>query len=97
MYQTLIWSLHLRDHARRLGPSLDAKDLQGAADPLVDRMGRYAQFYGNLFRRQMLVDEQQSVQLALAEPADALGNLKIARLDRRSVRPAVIVAVHQFI
>jgi hypothetical protein len=50
MYQTLIWSLHLRDHARCLGPPLDAEDMQGAADPLVDGMGRYAQFHRNLFR-----------------------------------------------
>ena len=97
MYQSLIWSLHLRDHARRLGASLDAEDLQGAADPLVDRVGRNTQFHGNLFRGQMLVDEQKRVQLTLAEPGDALGNLKIARLGRRRVRPAVIVAVHQFI
>ena len=97
MYQSLIWSVDLRDHARSLGPPLDAKDLQGAADPLVDRVGRNAQFHGYLFRRQMLVDEQQSIELALAEPADALGDLEIARLRRRRIRPAVVAAVHQII
>jgi hypothetical protein len=45
----------------------------------------------------MLVDEQQSVQLAMAEPGDPLGDFEIARVNRRRIRPAVIAAVGQII
>ena len=47
MYQSLICSVHLRNHARRLRTALDAEDMQGAANPLVDGMGRDAELDGN--------------------------------------------------
>jgi hypothetical protein len=39
MYQTLIWLRVLRDDARGLGSAVDAEDLQGLANPLVNRVG----------------------------------------------------------
>jgi hypothetical protein len=40
MYQSLIWPTILGDKARGVGPPLDAKNLQGTTDPLIDGMGR---------------------------------------------------------
>jgi hypothetical protein len=49
MYQSLIWAVHLGDHARGLRTTLDAEDMEGAADALIDRMRRNAELDGNLF------------------------------------------------
>jgi hypothetical protein len=38
MYQSLIWAVYLRNHARGLRTALDTQDMERAADPLVDRM-----------------------------------------------------------
>jgi hypothetical protein len=75
MYQSLIWSAVLRDHAGRLGSPLNAQDLQRAADALVDGMGRNPELCGDFLGRKMLVDQAQTIELALAQPSDALANV----------------------
>ena len=40
MYQSLIWPNLLRYQPRRLRTTLDPQDMEGAADALIDRMGR---------------------------------------------------------
>jgi hypothetical protein len=72
MYQTLIWPTVLRYEARGLGAPFNAEDLKRLADALIDRVRRDFQFRGNLFRRQMLVDEAQAIELARAQPLDPL-------------------------
>jgi hypothetical protein len=57
MYQSLIWSMHLPDHACRLRTAFDAKYLQGSADALVDGMGRDPELEGDFLGRPMLVDQ----------------------------------------
>ncbi|MES2136402.1 MAG: hypothetical protein V4502_05000 [Pseudomonadota bacterium] len=64
MYQPLIWSAVLGDEARRLRSALDAKDRKRLADALVDGVGGDIELGGDLFRRQMLVDESEAVELA---------------------------------
>jgi hypothetical protein len=77
MYQSLIWVVHLGDHARGLRTALDAKDMERSADALVDRMRRNAELDGDLFRGKMLVDEQEGIQLPRAQPRDAIGDGRI--------------------
>lgn len=77
MYQSLIWVMHLRDHACGLGAALDAKDMERAADALVDRMRGNAEFNGDLLRGKMLVDEQKGIQLSGAQPRDKIGDGRI--------------------
>ena len=62
------------DDARRLGAPLDSEDLQRPANPLIDRMRRNIELDGNLFGGKMLVDQQQAVELPLAEPRDTILN-----------------------
>ena len=63
--------MHLGDHARRLRPAVDAEHLQRATDSLIHGMWGNAKLDRDFLGRQMLVDEQQRVELALAEPGDA--------------------------
>ena len=77
MYQSLIWAVYLRNHARRLRTAFDAKSLKRAADSLVDRMRRDSQFDRDLLGRKMLVDEQEGVELPLAQPRDARTDFRI--------------------
>ena len=71
MYQSLIWPVDLGDEASGLRPALHAEDIQSAANALVDRVRRYAELHRNLFRGKMLIDEPQSVELALAQLGNA--------------------------
>ena len=94
MYQSLILSVHLRDHARRLRTAFDAKHLQGPANALVDRVRGNAELDRDLLGRKMLIDEQQAVELAAAELGDAAGNQGImVSGGGRSVRSAIVMAV----
>jgi hypothetical protein len=68
MYQPLIWSVHLRDEAGRLAAALDSEKVQSAADALVDGVRGNTEFDGNLLGREMLVDEQEAIELRLAQP-----------------------------
>jgi hypothetical protein len=70
MYQALIWPpfaiLDAGNEARRLGTPLDSKDLQGAADPLIDGVRRYIELGCDFLGRQMRVDQAQAIELTLA-------------------------------
>jgi hypothetical protein len=55
MYQSLIWSMHLRDEASRLAAALDPEKVQSAADALVDGVRGNTEFDRNLLGREMLV------------------------------------------
>jgi hypothetical protein len=74
MYQSLIWALVLGHDPRRLRTALDAEDRQCLADALVDSVGRNAELGRNLLRIEMLIDEQQAIELAAAEPGDTRGH-----------------------
>jgi hypothetical protein len=82
MYQPLIWLAALRHEASGLGAALDAKDLEGLADSLVDRVRGDPELGRDLFRRQMLVDEAQTVELAGSQP----GNTRRQIIPRRALR-----------
>jgi hypothetical protein len=77
MYQTLIWIAGLRDETGGLRPPVDPEDLESAADSLIDGMRRNSEADRDLLRRQMLVDKQQAIELASAEPSDALGDFAL--------------------
>ena len=79
MYQTLIWPAVLRDEAGGLGAPFDTKRVQRLADALVDRMGRNFELGRDLFRRQMLVDEPQAIELAVGETRDPPAHLVLDR------------------
>ncbi|MEO7601899.1 MAG: hypothetical protein ABIS39_01345 [Sphingomicrobium sp.] len=84
MYQTLIWAAVARDNARRLGPPLHAKDVQGLADALVDGVRGDSELVRDFLGREVLVDQQEAVELARAEPRNpacmvALGRIAIRR------------------
>jgi len=64
MYQSLIWLLVLGDDPRRLCATLDAEDSQRLADALVDGMRRNVELRRDLLGIEMLVDEQETVELA---------------------------------
>lgn len=55
MYQTLIWSVELRNQPCGLGPPLDAKRVQGAADALIDGVRRDPEFDRDFLGGKMLV------------------------------------------
>jgi hypothetical protein len=76
MYQSLIWAAVPRHDARRLRAAFDAEDLEGLADALIDSVRGNLEFRRDLFRRQMLVDETQAIELALGQ----LGNLRPDRV-----------------
>jgi hypothetical protein len=82
MYQPLIWLVQASDDARRLGAPLDAQGLEREADALVDRVRRDFELGRNLFRRKVLVDEQQAVELAPGELGDSLRHVvfEVARI-----------------
>jgi hypothetical protein len=71
MYQSLIWAAVLCDDACCLAAALYSKDVESAADALVDGVRRDVELGRDLFRRQVLVDEEQTVELTSAEPRDA--------------------------
>src|SRR4030095_14927270 len=96
MYQTLIWSLHLRDHARCLRTAIDAQHMQGAANALVDGVRGNAEFDGDFLGGHMMIDEQQAIELALAQPRDALRDLRILSADGRPVRPPIVLVTCDF-
>jgi hypothetical protein len=64
MYQPLIWGAVGRDEARGVLALADFQDLKRLADALVDSMRRNPKLDRDLFRGQMLVDKQQTVELA---------------------------------
>jgi hypothetical protein len=82
MYQPLIWLAALRHEASGLGPALDAEDLEGLADAQIDSVRGNLEFRRDLFRRQMLVDEAQTVELARSQP----GNSRRQIVPRRALR-----------
>ena len=73
MYQSLIWFVNVRDHSRGMRPAFDAQDVQGSANTLVDSVRRDAELDRNLLRGQMLVDQEQAIELALAKLGDTRG------------------------
>jgi hypothetical protein len=81
MYQSLIWSAVLRNQPRSLRAALDAKDLKGLADTLVDGVRRDLELCRDFFRAEMLVDEAQAVELTATELGDS----------RRQLRRTIIV------
>ena len=93
MYQSLIWPELLGHQPGRLRAALDAEKVKGATDALVDSMRRDAELDGDFLRRQMLVDEPQAIELALAESGYAPGNLGIGTANGRPVRlPLILIS-----
>ena len=74
MYQSLIWPAVPRHDARRLGAAFDAEDLEGLADPLINGVRGNRQLRRNLFRREVLVDKAQAVELAGGQARYTLGH-----------------------
>jgi hypothetical protein len=70
MYQSLIWPAALSYDACRLTTALDSKDVERSSNALVDGVRRDVELGRDLFRRQVLIDEEQTVELASAEPRD---------------------------
>jgi hypothetical protein len=70
MYQSLIWAAVLRDDACGLATALDSKDMERAPDALIDSVRGDVELGRDLFRRPVLVDEEQTVELTSAEPRD---------------------------
>jgi hypothetical protein len=97
MYQMLICAVDLRDHARSLGPALNAEEMQGAANALIDCMRGNTELDRDFLGRQMLVDKQQGIELALAESGNAPGNCRIGFAGGRRARPAIIAVIRQII
>jgi hypothetical protein len=70
MYQALIGTGGLGDDAGGLGAAFDPEDLERPADALVDGMRRDAELDRDLLRRQVLGDEAQAIELAVAQFVD---------------------------
>src|SRR5205085_235632 len=68
MYQSLIWGAVLRHQARGLGAAFDAENLQSLADTLVDGVRRNIELGRDFLRRQMLVNQPQTVELPGRQP-----------------------------
>ena len=88
MYQSLIWSAVAGDQPRRLRPSLDAEDLEGLADALVDGMRGNAELDGDFLGRQMLVDQLQAFELPRRQPGNTSGNFRIGSRSPITIRQA---------
>ena len=93
MYQSLIFWVDRGDDAGRLRAALNLKHLQGAADPLIDGMGRNAEERRNLFRREMLGNQAQTLKLARAKTQDPFGKLRLRGL----ITVCKLVHVHSFL
>jgi hypothetical protein len=77
MYQSLIWSADLRHESRGLGAAVDAQDLQGAAEPLVDGVRRDVELDRDFLGRHVLVDQTQTIELARAQPRHTGRELRV--------------------
>jgi hypothetical protein len=64
MYQALIWGAVLSDDAGGLRAALNAEGLECLPDALVHRVRRDIKLSGDFFRREVLVDEAQTIELA---------------------------------
>jgi hypothetical protein len=82
MYQTLIFAAVVRDDARGLAAALDAEDMKRPADPLIHGVWRDIELRRDLFRRQMLVDESQAVQLPHAQSLNPRYHVGLPRTVR---------------
>jgi hypothetical protein len=71
MYQSLIWAAVLGNDACGLASALYSKDMESAPNALIDGVRGDVELGRDLLRRQMFVDEQQTVELTSAEPRDA--------------------------
>jgi hypothetical protein len=93
MYQTLICRVVRRNggrhEARGLTPPLHTKLFERSANPLVDRMGTYAQSGRDFLAVVMPVDQQEAFDLPLAESRD--GRIR----TRRTARPFNTIGYHQ--
>jgi hypothetical protein len=91
MYQSLIWVSVTRDDPRRLSTSFDSEDLECLANALVYGVRRNAELNRDFLRIEMLVDEEETVELALAQASDALrhrvSRVRAVSLVRHVVRP----------
>jgi len=90
MYQSLIWVGILGDDARRLRSASHAEDLERQPNALVDRMRRDAELGRDFLGTQVLADEPQTIELALAQPRNPGYNGILGRLGSCPipVRPA---------
>jgi hypothetical protein len=82
MYQSLIWFAVSADDSRGLRPPFDAKHLQRETDALIDGVRRDVELGRNLFRRKMLVNERETIQLPARELRNPLSHffVDIARV-----------------
>jgi hypothetical protein len=96
MYQTLMWARVeaesarrvARDHAGGLSAPLDAEDVQGAANALVDGMRGNVELGGDFLGRKMLLNQAQAIELPGRQPGDtACRDRIISRAILRSGRP----------
>ena len=83
MYQSLIWSGMLRNDARRLASALDSQRVKRLANALVDGVGGDVELCRDFFRRQMLIDQPEAVELTGGEP----GNTGYHVVPRKAFRP----------
>ena len=74
MYQSLIWPFVAGNDSRGLRASFNAEDLERLTDALVDRVRRNVELGRDFLRIEVLVDEEEAVELTLAEPRHALGH-----------------------
>ena len=64
MYQPLIWAAILRHDPRSLGTALDAEHRERLTNPLIDSVRRDGEPHRDLFRREVLIDQPQAVELS---------------------------------
>ena len=81
MYQTLICGTVAGDDPRRLGAPRDTEDLERLADALVDGVRGDSKLAGDFLRREVLVDEEQAIELALAQPGDSFLKNSRSRIE----------------
>jgi len=79
MYQSLIWAAELRDDASSLATALNAEDVERAANALIDSVWRDIELRRNFLGRQVLIDQPQAIELAVAQPRDARYHIGLRR------------------
>ena len=95
MYQSLIWPVDLRYHARRLRSAFHTKHMKRAANSLVDCVGRDSELDGDFLGGQMLVDKEQGIELALAQLGNARRNCRFPMANGRRARSAIYAVIRQ--
>ncbi|HEX8936934.1 MAG TPA: hypothetical protein VF776_01595 [Sphingomicrobium sp.] len=74
MYQSLIWLFEFGNETRRLRAAFDAENRESLTDALINRVRRDMELGRDLLGTEVLIDEQETIKLAWAQPRDSLGH-----------------------